>query len=221
MRVLHHYPLCPFSRKIRLILTEKKLDFSLENEPFWERRHDLFHLNPAGQVPVLIDLNGTIISDSSVITEYLEEVYPEKSFLGQDILQKNEVRRLSIWFDQKFAKEVSLPLIYEKIIKRYLKKGPDSNIIRSAKHTIHAHLEYIAYLIDRRKWLSGDELSIADIAASSHLSVIDYFGDVPWDKHETVKDWYARIKSRPSFRSFLQDRIQGIPPSTHYTDLDF
>ena len=71
------------------------------------------------------------------------------------------------------------------------------------------------------KWLAGDALSLADIAAAAHLSAIDYLGDVPWSDHEVAKEWYARIKSRPSFRPLLTDHIPGLAPPKHYTDLDF
>jgi glutathione S-transferase len=226
MRTLYHYTLCPYSRKIRLLLAEKKLDFSPDPEKFWEKKAELLQLNPAGQVPVLVDLNGSVIPDSSVISEYLEDAYPENSFLGKDLMQRVEVRRLTAWFDNKFAKEVSLSLILEKTIKRHLSSsvggaGPNSAAIRAAKDHINHHLEYISWLVDRRKWLAGDDFSLADITAAAHLSVVDYLGDVPWDKHEIAKEWYARIKSRPSFRAFLNDRIPGIAPSAHYTDLDF
>lgn len=223
MRSLYQYTLCPFSRKVRLILAEKKLDFEMENEAFWERRQEFLALNPAGQVPVLVDLNGTVIVDSTVIAEYLEESYPEKPLLGSSTIQRAEIRRLSAWFDQKFASEVMYNLVIEKTIKRHIPGagGPNSNAIRMGKTYIHHHLDYISWLVDRRKWLAGDEFSLADITAAAHLSSIDYLGDVPWDKHEGAKDWYARIKSRPSFRSLLSDRLPGIQPSSHYANLDF
>ena len=58
------------------------------------------------------------------------------------------------------------------------------------------------------------------VAKSGDIAV-DYLGDVPWDEHETGKIWYARVKSRPSFRAILADHIPGAPPPKHYADLDF
>ncbi len=223
MRTLYHYMLCPFSRKVRLVMGEKRLDFDVENERFWERRADFLAMNPAGQVPVFVDLNGTVIPDSSAICEYLEEAYPERLLIGNGVAHRAEVRRLAAWFDGKFASEVSLPLLFEKTLRRFMREaGPtNSQAIRQAKSMINYHLDYISWLIDRRKWLAGDELSLADLAAAAHLSVIDYLGDVPWDNHEVAKDWYMRIKSRPSFRPILQDRLGGLTPSEHYQSLDF
>lgn len=224
MRTLYHYWLCPFSRKIRLILAEKKLDFGVETERMWERRPEFIDLNPAGKVPLLVDLNGTVVVDSMAIAEYLDEAYPERLLIGSGLSQRAEVRRLSAWFDDKFAQEVSVSLILEKVLKKHIYKdhsGPNSAILRLIKTNVHDHLTYISWLVDRRKWLAGDEFSLADVTAAAHLSVVDYLGDVPWDKYELAKDWYVRIKSRPSFRALLTDRVPGMLPSSHYADLDF
>lgn len=229
MRTLYHYPLCPFSRKIRLLLAEKKLDFELELEAFWEKRPSFLELNPAGTVPVLIDLNGSVIADGYVIGEYLDEAYPERLLYGNSLMGRVEVRRLVAWFDHKFYTEVINVLLFERTLKRHQRSslgepsdlGPNSKAIRLAKEKIHGHLEFISYWADRRKWLAGEELSAADLAAAAHLSVADYLGDVPWEQHEIAKDWYMRLKSRPSFRALLSERIPALKPPEHYASLDF
>jgi glutathione S-transferase len=222
MRTLYHLWLSPFSRKIRVVLAEKQLDFQMKVEKVWERRPEFLELNPAGQVPVLVEPDGTVLCESSVICEYLDEVYRERILLGINPVDRAEVRRLIAWFDQKMNREVTQNLVGEKMMKRFLGLGqPDSNAIRAGHANIHYHLEYLAYLVERRRWLAGDHFSLADIAAACHLSVLDYVGDVPWDEHEVAKDWYARIKSRPSFRPLLNDHIPGAPPPKHYADLDF
>lgn len=223
MRTLYHLALSPFSRKVRVALREKGLDFQLKVEKVWERRPEFLGLNPACTVPVLIDENGTTLADSGVICEYLEEVYPgERNLLGEAPAERAEVRRLGAWFDQKFAREVTDNLLREKMMKKFLGLGePNSAAIRAGVSNIHYHLEYIGWLTERRKFLAGDKYSLADIAAAAHLSCLDYIGDVPWAQHERAKDWYARIKSRPAFRPLLADNIAGAPPPKHYADLDF
>ncbi len=222
MRTLFHLPLCPFSRKVRLVLREKNLDFTLQTERVWERRPEFLQMNPAGEVPVLQEPDGRVIADSAVICEYLEEVYRDRLLLGIDPVDRAEVRRLIVWFDQKMYREVTQNLVGEKILKRMMGYGhPNSAAIRAGHANIHYHLEYISYLVDRRRWLAGDHFSLADLAASAHLSCLDYLGDVPWGAHDLAKDWYARIKSRPAFRQLLTDHIPGNPPPDHYGDLDF
>lgn len=222
MHTLYHLALSPFCRKVRIVLAEKKIEFDLRIENTWERRHEFMALNPACEVPVLVEPDGTAISGSDVICEFLEETSPDIALIGSHPLQRAEVRRIANWFDDKFAREVSRPLIDEKVKKRLLAIGePDSGAIRAALANIHHHLDYITFLIERRRWLAGEDLSLADVAAAAHLSAVDYLGDVPWAAHEAAKEWYARIKSRPSFRPLLSDAIAGMPAPKHYADLDF
>ena len=222
MRTLYHLPLDAHCRKIRILLREKKLDVALKAEKVWERRQDFLRLNPAGDVPVLREDDGTAIPGASVIAEYLEEAYPEPTLLGQTPLDRAETRRLANWFDLKFHREVTGNLVEEKVMKRFLGLGqPDASALRAGHANVHYHLDYIGWLCDRRRWLAGDDFSLADIAAAAQISAVDYLGDVPWDAHAGAKDWYARAKSRPSVRPLLDDLIPGITPPKHYADLDF
>lgn len=222
MRTLFHLWLHPHSRKIRLALGEKHLRFEAIIEKTWERRTEYMAMNPAGDVPLMVEEDGTILSNSSVICEYLDEVYPENTLLGHEPVDRAEVRRIVGWFDVKFNREVTEYLVGEKMMKRFLKLGePHGPSVRAGHANIHYHLDYIAYLIERRRWLAGDHLTYADLAAAAHLSSIDYIGDVPWDEHPVAKSWYLRVKSRPSFKPLLEDRVPGYAPSADYTKIDF
>ncbi|HIF25294.1 MAG: glutathione S-transferase family protein [Pseudomonadota bacterium] len=222
MRTLFHLWLHPFSRKVRIVLAEKGLEFDLKIEKIWERRTEFLALNPAGDVPVLIEPDGTTLANSQVICEYIEEVYNEVSLLGTDPVQRAETRRLISWFDVKFNREVTDNLVGEKLMKRFLKLGePHGPSIRAGHANIHYHLDYIGFLTEKRQWLAGNDFSLADIAAASHLSAIDYIGDVPWEEHQAAREWYSRVKSRPSFQPLLEDRIPGFTPAGHYENVDF
>ncbi|HLI19631.1 MAG TPA: glutathione S-transferase family protein, partial [Stellaceae bacterium] len=193
MRLLYHFWLSPVSRKIRLVLQEKNLEFSMQVEKVWERRAEFLALNPACEVPVLIEPDGAVLADSAAIAEYLDETYREKILLGLNPSDRAEVRRLVAWFDRKMDREATEPLITEKFMKRFLGSGtPDSAVIRAAKSNLKYHLDYIAYLAERRRWLGGDHFSLADVTAAAHLSTLDYLDDVAWDDHEPAKEWYAR-----------------------------
>jgi glutathione S-transferase len=221
-RRLFHLPLSAASRKVRLVLGEKGLGFVLEVERIWERRLEFMQLNPAGDVPVLIEPDGTVLSGGQVIAEFLEESYPAVDLLGNTAAQRAETRRLVAWFDEKFAAEVGDNLVGEKFMKRMFELGdPSAPAIRAGLANIHYHLDYIAYLTERHRWMAGNEFSLADITAAAHISTIDYFGDVPWDAHQPAKDWYVRVKSRPSFRPILSDYVSGMTAPKHYADLDF
>ncbi len=222
MRILYHLWLSPPSRKVRLVFGEKKLDFEMKIEKTWERRPEFLAMNPAAMVPVLVEEDGAVYADSAAICEYLDESHPEPPLIGRAPGARAEVRRLVAWFDEKFRAEVTDNLVGEKVLKRFLGLGsPSVESIRAGLANLVTHLQYISWLADARNWLAGDELSLADLAAAAHLSSLDYLGDVPWDDHPRAKEWYARLKSRPSFRPLLKDIIPGLPPPKHYTNLDF
>lgn len=222
MRLLYNLPLSPFCREVRLVLAEKKLEASLVGSEAWADGEAFLELSPAGTVPVLIEDDGTAIPERGAIVEYLEEAYPNPSLIPGGPRARAEVRRLVAWFDVKFAAEVSTPVLYEKIDKRELGLGaPDMTGVREALGRINGHLAYIGRLVEARRWLAGEDVSLADIAAAAHLSCLDFLGDVPWRNHPEAKEWYVRIKSRPSFRPLLSDLVPGLPPPRHYADLDF
>ncbi len=218
---LHHFPICPYSRKLRLVLAEKRLEAELVAHEPWRREDRLILLNAAAEVPVL-EVDGLVLAESVAIVEYLEERFTTVRLGGNDAASRAEVRRLMLWFDTKFAREVTDLLWRQKLIFRLKRSGvPNTAALRAGQENVRGHLDYIAYLISQRNWLAGDDLSLADLTAAAHLSVLDYLGDVPWEANAEAKEWYARIKSRPSFRPLLKDKIPQQAPAEHYADLDF
>ncbi|MEM9710381.1 MAG: glutathione S-transferase family protein [Pseudomonadota bacterium] len=218
---LYHVPLSPFCRKVRLVLAEKKLDVELIEERYWERDSDFLRRNPAGKVPVL-RIDNLTISDSTAITEFIEEIHKEPPLLPASPAARAEVRRLVAWFDDKFHQDVTSKLLYERVNKKLSKEGyPDSSSVKAGAKAIKFHLDYLGVLLEERRWLAGDGMTLADFAAAAHLSCLDYISDVDWNRNEGVKDWYAKIKSRPAFRSILADQVPGFPPAPQYADLDF
>lgn len=221
MNRLYHYPLSPFSRKVRLSLAEKKIEVELVEEKYWEQDADFLRRNPAGKVPVLKMGNRTM-ADSTAICEYLEETHPTPPLLPQGADSRYEVRRLVAWFDDKFNAEVTTKLMGERVFRKVMGTGyPDSANVKAGSRAVKYHLDYMHWLLDQRRWLAGNEMSLADFAAAAHLSCLDYVSDVDWNRSAIVKDWYAKIKSRPAFRSILADQISGFPQPAHYNDLDF
>jgi glutathione S-transferase len=224
-RTLHHFPLDPFSRQARLALGEKRLPFREVIERYWERPESLAMLNPSGLTPVLVETRGTVqvtACESRTILEHLEEQHPDPPLMASGAAERAETRRLLQWFDRKFDYEVNGLLLHEKLEKRLLGMGaPDPGALRAGRDAVKSHLAYMNGLLQSRDWLAGDRLSLADIAAAAHLSVIDYMGEVPWAAAPAAKTWYAKIKSRPCFRPLLSDKLPGLPPASHYHDLDF
>lgn len=218
---LYHFALSPFCRKVRLTLAEKRLEVELVEERYWEASPDFLRRNPAGKVPVL-RWDGRVLSESQAICEFLEDTTPTPPLMPRDPDARYEVRRLCAWFDDKFHEEVTSKLLYERVNKKIMGKGyPDSKNVKFGATRIKYHLEYMGWLLDQRRWLAGDVMTLADFTAAAHLSCLDYISDVDWNRAPAVKDWYAKIKSRPSFRTLLADQVPGFPPPAHYPDLDF
>jgi glutathione S-transferase len=228
--MLFYHPFCPHSRFVRLALGEAGIRPRLIEEKVWERREAFLALNPAGTTPVLLEQGCPAVPGAEIIAEYLDETrgatLGDRRLLPQDTSERVEVRRLVSWFNGKFFDEVTAMLVLEKVNKRYMTREqgggpPDTGAIRAARSNIRYHLAYIGWLTRIRNWLAGDRLSYADLAAAAHLSCADYLGDVPWSEDESAKTWYARVKSRPSFRPLLAERLPATPPSPTYADLDF
>lgn len=231
MPTLIHYPLCPFSRSIRLAMAECGVTPELKEERPWEWRREFLELNPAGSLPVLIEDEGNALCGAYPVSEYLAETGLDDSgdrrafaFFPGDEPERGEVRRLVDWFHRKFDAEVTAYLLGEKLYRRFDDQrggAPDMELVRAGQANLRYHLRYIGHVVEERNWLAGEHLSYADMTAAAHLSCIDYLGDVPWDEDDAAKAWYARIKSRPSFRALLTDRIAGLTPPAHYDDPDF
>ena len=224
-RILHHFPLDPASRQVRLALGEKRLAFTEHTVRYWERPAALTTLNPSGVTPVLVEPaqgEPLVLCESRAILGYLEEIYPDPPLLGAEPAERAEVRRLLQWFDRKFDYDAGGLILHEKMEKRLLGLGaPELANLRQGREGLKTHLRYMEGLLAGREWLGGRRLSLADFAAAAHLSVIDYFGDVPWADFASVKTWYMKLKSRPAFRPLLLDRWPGLTPAAHYDDLDF
>jgi glutathione S-transferase len=230
MLTLLQHAFCPHSRFVRLVLAEHGLEVRLVEERVWERREAFLELNPAATTPVLIEEGHPPVPGATIIAEYLDETrgggLQERRLFPEDPNARVEVRRLTSWFNDKFFAEVSGPMVTERCYRRHmrLEQGggpPDTETIRAARTNIRYHLAYIGWLVRTRDWLAGQRMSFADLAAAAHLSSIDYLGDVPWSEDEAAKTWYARVKSRPSFRPLLADALPGVPASVTYANLDF
>jgi glutathione S-transferase len=230
MLTLYHHPFSAASRFVRLMLAEHDARFEPVPERPWDRREAFMAMNPAGSVPVLVENDGPPVVGATTIMEYLDETrgyaLADRRLMPNHPDARAEMRRLVDWFVHKLHDEATHYFVHERIMKLEMPaaKGggaPDSQILRAARLNIRHHLRYIEWLAGSRDWLAGERLTFADLACAAELSAIDYLGEVPWDDAPHVKSWYQRLKSRPSFRSLLADKVAGLPAAAIYADLDF
>ena len=220
---LYQFPLCPFSRKVRLLLGEKGVGYELVRESPWERRDEFLDLNPTGRTPVMVEADkGIVLIDSNAICEYFEETVNKAPMISGTAVNRAEIRRLVAWFDEQFHADVVGPLMHERMRKRLIDRAsPDAGALRQAMKLALNHLDYTDYLLDHRNWLGGATISLVDLTAAAHISVADYLGGIDWRGHDQAKRWYMGLKSRPSFRPLLSERMEVISPPDHYDAVDF
>ncbi|MEZ5851443.1 MAG: glutathione S-transferase family protein [Hyphomicrobiaceae bacterium] len=232
MSKLTHFALCPLSRSIRILLAEIGMPFDLAAESPWEWRAQFLALNPSGDLPVLELDDGLVLAGAYAISEYMGEVSrtsppddrPEDPFPGS-LEDRAEVRRIVDWFHRKMHREVTREVLEERVYGRLdverKAQPPDAAMLRALRANLRYHMSYVGYLADQRTWLGGDTLSFADMAAVGHISVLDYLDEIQWEAYPQAREWYVRMKSRPSVRPLLADRVTGIAPPAHYADPDF
>ena len=220
MFTLYHYFLCSSSRFVRVCMEEKKINFQLRIENYWKPSENFLIMNPAGYFPILLTSSNYPVVGSSVIMEYLEDLDNEGFLLDNKV--KPEIRRLVQWFEIIFKKDVLMPIMFEKIYKPIENNmNPDNNVIRSSLSNLQFHMKYFDILIDKKDYLTSDRISYADLYLVSSLSVLDYLGELNFNGFDNIKDLYFKLKSRPSFKNILKDRIVGINPSKSYLKLDY
>lgn len=225
-RTLHHFTFDPHSRLVRLAMGEKKLEFEEVPIKYWEPSDALIRLNPSGLLPVLVESfergRQVVVCESRAIVEHLDETVTDVRLWPTDPQERAEARRLCGWFERKFDYDVNALLLHEKMEKRLMGLGaPTLSNLRAGREALRDHLSYFESLLEARNWLAGRHMSYADFACAAHISVIDYFDEMPWDKFKHLKTWYMVIKSRPAFRPLLADTLPGVTAAAHYKELDF
>lgn len=230
MLTLFHHPLLSGCRFVRLIFGEYGEPISLIEEKPWVRRKEFIRLDPAGTLPLLLAEGDVPVPGAVTISEYMDEtrgpMMRRQRLMSEDPIERAETRRLTDWYLTKLDNDVTRHLVRERVFKLHMPASagggaPDSAALRAARANIGQHLKYTAWLLAGRDWLAGDRFSHADLAAGAAISILDYMGEIEWQAHPSIRDWYSRVKSRPSFRPLLAERVRGLSPVSHYPDLDF
>ncbi|WPX97960.1 glutathione S-transferase family protein [Candidatus Fokinia crypta] len=224
---LHYSSICPLSRMVRIALLEQKYQLHLVEENYVHDNHEILAINPLGTLPFMVFQDNTVIKNLWGIIDYIinkndifgHTVMPSflKNFERAEILFNVE------WFCTKFFNDVTLPIIQQKIVNFTTKRiPPNSTSIRNALRNMHIHMEYLKLSLAESNYIESSTPTIADYSAAAQISILDYTGDIMWNTiNKRIKGWYSLIKSRPSFRTVLKDRILSLSPPPHYEDPDF
>lgn len=214
MRRLVHITLSPACRTARLVLGEKRLACDLVQAE-----------DPLAHLPMFVDLDGRMIAGLWAIIDHLESAHPEHPLVPDDPVERAEALRLLDWAMTNFHELVTKRIVYEKGTQSQTgaasRRAPNMETVRMGRDALRASLAELASLAETRGFFAGRDISLADLGLAAHLSALDYFGEVPWAEIPAITEWYTRLKSRPSFRPLLSDRVPGQPPALHYAELDF
>ena len=225
MITLYYNPICIKSKMIRIMLEEIKLDYDVKVENFWELRENFVRLSPSAELPVFIEKDNRstiVIPGWYPVLEYLIESYENDSFIATDNLVNSEIRRMISWVFGKFYEDSIKIIIEERLLYFHLKKSsPDSKSIQLAKSRLKEHLEYFSSILGNRDWIACNKSSMADMALAAAISILDYMGEINWHEYKQLKSWYMIMKSKPSFRFVLKEKILGYTASSTYELLDF
>lgn len=222
MQILYHHPICPLSRQILVLIRECAIECGVVKEEYWLKKPDFVKMSPSGVLPILALNKDHYIVGYYPIIEYIKEVQGDFYLMPNEQFQRAETRRLIHWCNEKFYREVSKILIDEKMIRLLMRLGqPRSDFLRAAKSNLNEHLKYLNTILEKKGNLVSDKITCADLALAAQLSTVDYFGEINWDSWHKIKEWYLVVKSRPSFKPILEDRIPGFTPPKDYSNLDF
>lgn len=225
MRALYHFPLDPASRQARIALGEAKLKFKLETVNPWSPDEAFIGLCAEGVPPALSDViaGGRImIVGARAICEYMVDTAPKARLMPDAAPERAEARRLCDWLDIRFTDDVHAYIMHERVEKVILaSEPPHPPTLRAGREAMHRHFEYLTWLLETRNYLAGPRFSLADIAGAAHISCLDFLGEIRWRDWPELREWYQKVKSRPSVQPLLDDRMAGILPPRHYRNLDF
>lgn len=207
-------------------MSELEIEYSMSREDYWLRRGEFLSNNPSASLPILVieedgQKLGPIIGYYPIV-EFLHEKFDKFYLMPDNFILLSEIRKYIFWFNDKFFREVTKVIVDEKVIRPLTRSGePRSDYLRAAKNNLNHHFKILENILENNSYLVSDKVTLADIVAASHVSIVDYFGEIQWDLWPLIKHWYSILKSRPAFRLVLADRIPGLNPPSYYLDPDF
>lgn len=201
MMTLYGYPSSPNTRKVRLVLAEKALDYTsvtvdlLKGEQKGAR---FLQRNPLGKVPVL-EIDGSCIWESTIVNEYLEERYPEPALLPRDPLRRARARLLEDYCDTQLAPAITA-LFGEYVLK--MPADRDAGTIEAAAATVRRCLDYLEQSLGDCEYLVGP-YTLADAAFTPFITLAQTFGILLDHPYTKTARWVDRLTARPSFRALM------------------
>ncbi|NET57704.1 MAG: glutathione S-transferase family protein [Symploca sp. SIO2E6] len=203
-RILYYHQQSHFSRKIRILLAEKHLACELQPIDLRHKPPEFLQISPIGRVPVLVDENGTVIWDSTLIAEYLDETYPQPRFYPSDPQTKLECRK---W--EELADNLGDNIINLWVLN--LTKNITSPRYRTKLETsINRLIPIFEQQLSQSKYLLSEETwTAADVAALCSFGYYSFRLNEDWLlQYPHLKDWFNHLHERESVNSTVPQKIE-------------
>jgi glutathione S-transferase len=186
----------PFTRKVRVVLAEKKIEYEFEIDNPWDAATGVPARNPLGKVPVLVLDDGTTLFDSRVIVEFLDNASPLSRLLPSGNRERIEVRRWEALADGVIDAAVLVRMEHRR---KPAQRSPEW--IERQMGKVRAGLAAMDADLGDKPWCAGSVYTIADIAVGVCLAWLDFrFPDLDWRKdHANLARALAKLSERPSF----------------------
>jgi len=199
MLKLYNYPDCPFCQKVRVVLAEKDLEYEktlVDLRKQDQKTPEFLQLNPYGKVPVLVD-EDTVVYDSTIINEYLDEEYPIPALMPEDSQARAQVRTLEDYCDNSFIPPTTV------LLAQALKpEGErDGQRVEQAREELRRCLYFLREKLDGNQYLVGNQFTLADAAFAPRMIVLGRLGFEFEPALAPVQQWVDRIRTRPSVSS--------------------
>jgi len=194
---LYTFPTSTNSRKVRIVLIEKGLEFERINVDLAkkeQKKPEYLKINPFGQVPALDD-DGFIVYDSTIINEYLEDEYPHPPLMPEDSDGRARARMMEDFRDSHFHPPF-MEIIHEILYKPEAER--DTALIDRAKQRIMNCFDRLEEELEGKEYLVGT-FSLADIAFMPNADLLGRLGVQVDPKYKNMPAWFARLRARPSF----------------------
>ncbi|MCL7462639.1 glutathione S-transferase family protein [Pseudomonas sp. NW5] len=205
--IVYGASLSPFVRKVRLLLAEKGLDYTLQiiaprNQPEW-----FYDISPLGRIPGFKD-GDFALADSSVIAQYIEEQYPQTTALyGQNAADRARIRWLEKYADYELAPDATFGVFVNRALNPTMGKPCDEDTVqRALSERLPRHFDYLEKTLAGQPFFVGNQLSVADLAIGCQLINLAHAGEaVDAARWPNLADLYARLCQR--------DSVQAVVPA--------
>ncbi len=186
----------PFVRKARIVLAEKKIEYTFEVEDPWSEKSRVPDANPLGKVPVLVLEDDSTLFDSRVIVEFLDGVSPLNRLIPANNREKIEVKRWEALADGVLDAAVAVRMEGRRSTRQRSEK-----LIKRQMEKIERGLAVMSRDLGDKPWCTGNAFTLADIACGVALGYLDLrIGHYDWRVlHQNLAKLAAKLAERPSF----------------------